>query len=85
MDRSLHTALGTGIEETPRDEEAASVVVLENLQNQRYPPWPQQTQPTALGAPYAEQVDSDGRRYIKLPHLNPLDLYFLYNPDKYYR
>ncbi|MEM7019308.1 MAG: ATP-dependent Clp protease proteolytic subunit [Pseudomonadota bacterium] len=45
---------------------------------------PQQGQQAIVGH-YAEQVDSDGRRYVKLPHLNPSDLYFLYNPNKYYR
>lgn len=36
--------------------------------------------------PYMEEnVDSDGRRYQLLPRLNPLDCYYLYNPDGYYR
>lgn len=36
--------------------------------------------------PYlTEQVDSDGRRFATLPRLNPLDCYYLYNPDGYYR
>ena len=32
-----------------------------------------------------EEVDSDGRRFIRLPKLQPFDHYFLYNPDHYYR
>ena len=33
----------------------------------------------------AEQVDSDGKVFTYLPRLNPKDVYFLYNPDGYYR
>ncbi|MEP2777228.1 MAG: ATP-dependent Clp protease proteolytic subunit [Luteolibacter sp.] len=33
----------------------------------------------------AEQVDSDGKPFVFLPRLNPKDVYFLYNPDGYYR
>lgn len=33
----------------------------------------------------AEQVDSDGKVFSYLPRLNPKDVYFLYNPDGYYR
>ncbi len=32
-----------------------------------------------------EEVDSDGRTFVWLPRLNPKDVYFLYNPDGYYR
>jgi ATP-dependent Clp protease protease subunit len=32
-----------------------------------------------------EQIDSEGNRYMKVPHLRPLDVYHLYNPDNYYR
>ncbi|MCK5718808.1 MAG: ATP-dependent Clp protease proteolytic subunit [Thiomargarita sp.] len=35
--------------------------------------------------PFKEQVDSSGQAYIKLPPLNPLDYYYLYNPNNYYR
>lgn len=49
--------------------------------------------PTASTARYAsttpdlgeEQVDPTGRSYQILPRLNPLDRYYLYNPDGYYR
>lgn len=33
----------------------------------------------------AEQVDPDGKVFTYLPRLNPKDVYFLYNPDGYYR
>lgn len=32
-----------------------------------------------------EEVDADGRAHVTLPRLSPLDCYFLYNPDGYYR
>ncbi len=32
-----------------------------------------------------EKIDPQGRRYVKVPRLRPLDVYFLYNPDNYYR
>ena len=40
---------------------------------------------TARAAIRNEKVDSQGKRYVELPRLNPLDVYFLYNPNKYYR
>lgn len=33
----------------------------------------------------AEHVDAAGRRYVLLPRLVPVDCYYLYNPDNYYR
>ena len=33
----------------------------------------------------AEQVDPQGRRFLPLPRLDPVDCYYLYNPDNYYR
>jgi len=33
----------------------------------------------------AEQIDPDGQPFAYLPRLNPRDVYFLYNPDGYYR
>ncbi len=33
----------------------------------------------------AEQLDPDGKVFTYLPRLNPKDVYFLYNPDGYYR
>ncbi len=32
-----------------------------------------------------EQIDPDGKPFSYLPRLNPKDVYFLYNPDGYYR
>ncbi|MFA5141296.1 MAG: ATP-dependent Clp protease proteolytic subunit [Elusimicrobiota bacterium] len=32
-----------------------------------------------------EKVDEKGQRYVSLPRLDPFDLYWIYNPDKYYR
>ena len=32
-----------------------------------------------------EAVDAEGKPYAFLPRLNPKDVYFLYNPDGYYR
>lgn len=32
-----------------------------------------------------EEVDQDGKVFTYLPRLNPKDVYFLYNPDGYYR
>jgi len=35
--------------------------------------------------PLQEFIDSDSRRYVLLPRLDPVDCYYLYNPDNYYR
>ena len=32
-----------------------------------------------------EQVDENGKPFLKLPRLEPFDHYFIYNPDGYYR
>src|SRR5208282_4583198 len=32
-----------------------------------------------------ESVDATGHRYVLLPRLDPVDCYYLYNPDNYYR
>jgi len=37
--------------------------------------------PTGL----AEETDSRGERFMRLPRLQPFDAYFLYNKDNYYR
>ena len=31
-----------------------------------------------------EQTDGNGNRHVILPRLNPVDCYYLYNPDDYY-
>jgi ATP-dependent Clp protease protease subunit len=33
----------------------------------------------------AERTDAAGRRFVLLPRLEPVDCYYLYNPDNYYR
>ena len=40
--------------------------------------------PNAPGA-LSEEVDANGKPFAWLPHLNPMDVYFVYNPDGYYR
>lgn len=32
-----------------------------------------------------EEVDPEGKRFVRLPRLSPLDAYLIYNPDGYYR
>ena len=32
-----------------------------------------------------EKTDDMGKRYVKLPRLEPTDLYYIYSPDSYYR
>jgi ATP-dependent Clp protease protease subunit len=32
-----------------------------------------------------EEVDASGRAFVRLPRLSPVDFYYLYNPDNYYR
>lgn len=32
-----------------------------------------------------EQLDPNGKVFVKLPRLAPIDAYYLYNPDNYYR
>ncbi|RPJ34435.1 MAG: peptidase S14 [Verrucomicrobiaceae bacterium] len=41
----------------------------------------------APGRPNAlvEEIDADGKPFVWLPRLDPKDVYFLYNPDGYYR
>jgi len=33
----------------------------------------------------AAEVDANGKPFAYLPRLTPKDVYFLYNPDNYYR
>lgn len=37
------------------------------------------------GLELAEKTDEKGEPYVQLPKLRPFDLYFIYNPDGYYR
>ena len=32
-----------------------------------------------------EQIDEKGQRFVRLPRLNPVDAWLIYNPDNYYR
>jgi len=41
--------------------------------------------PAPAVAALSEQVDESGKPFVFLPHLNPKDVYFIYNPDRYYR
>lgn len=50
--------------------------------------------PDTAGAPYRrvspfplmkEEVDPNGKHFVQLPKLAPLDCYYLYNPDNYFR
>jgi ATP-dependent Clp protease protease subunit len=36
-------------------------------------------------AAVAEQVDAEGKPFVWLPRIEPKDVYFLFNPDSYYR
>jgi ATP-dependent Clp protease protease subunit len=36
-------------------------------------------------SPSAQRTDANGRPYVLLPRPNPIDKYYLYNPDSYYR
>lgn len=40
---------------------------------------------TAVTTALKEEIDADGKPHAWLPRLNPMDCYFLYNPDGYYR
>lgn len=61
-----------GIDETSviKDPDAASSA-----------PAPAAPRPAAL----VEEIDSNGKPFAWLPRLEPKDVYFLYNPDGYYR
>jgi ATP-dependent Clp protease protease subunit len=49
-------------------------------------PIPGQQVATAVHAEVStEKVDAKGHAYVVLPHLNPVDCYYLHNPDGYYR
>ena len=34
---------------------------------------------------FEEKIDPQGKRYVLLPRLDPVDCYYLFNPDQYYR
>ncbi len=41
--------------------------------------------PSTGDASFKEERDEKGRAYMSLPRLNPLDCYWIYNPDGYFR
>lgn len=61
----------TGIDETSFTKDPDSVTT----------PTPTVVRTTAQ----TEEVDSSGKPFVWLPRLNPLDVYFIYNSDGYYR
>lgn len=46
---------------------------------------PSPATPTIRPTTISEEIDADGKPYVWLPRLDPKDVYFLYNPDAYYR
>lgn len=62
-----------GIDETSFTEDPDKVA------NSGTPPTPGRT------VSLAEEIDPNGKPYVWLPRLDPKDVYFLYNPDSYYR
>jgi ATP-dependent Clp protease protease subunit len=51
----------------------------------RIPLIPGQAETMAAAGTLVEQVDEKGRPFVVLPRLNPLDCYWMYNPDGYFR
>ncbi len=43
------------------------------------------TAPAKPNASLTEEIDANGKPFMWLPRLDPKDVYFLYNPDGYYR
>ena len=39
----------------------------------------------ATGMELYEQIDEDGNPFVRLPRPNPVDFYYMHNPDNYYR
>ena len=39
----------------------------------------------ATGMQLYEQLDQDGNPFVRLPRPNPIDHYYMHNPDNYYR
>lgn len=39
----------------------------------------------ATGMDLYEQIDEEGRPFVRLPRPNPIDCYYMHNPDNYYR
>jgi ATP-dependent Clp protease protease subunit len=49
------------------------------------PMTPTQPTPVRRVQALAEDVDTRGHHFVNLPRLDPIDAYYLYNPDNYYR
>ena len=58
--------------------------VVRNPDAQKSPATPTPAAP-ARPAALVEEVDAEGKVFTWLPRLQPKDVYFLYNPDNYYR
>jgi ATP-dependent Clp protease protease subunit len=60
--------------------------VVETVREESYVKNPDVTQGRSAQVPLpVEQTDANGRRYVLLPRLDPVDCYYLYNPDNFYR
>jgi ATP-dependent Clp protease, protease subunit len=53
------------------------------LKDPKLMPTPQAVEEEMTGL--KQSLDKDGRSFVILPRLNPLDVWFLYNPDNYYK
>ncbi len=61
--------------------------IVEDIRDLSFTKRPAKTAAQDANALFAhqEKTDSQGRRYVKLPRLSPLDAYHIYNPDSYYQ
>jgi len=64
-------------------------VIVEEIRDTSYTKQPMDEESEEEGVYFLvsqeEKIDTQGQPYVKLPHLRPLDVYHLYNPDNYYR
>jgi ATP-dependent Clp protease protease subunit len=58
---------------------------IEETSLNRDPDASEKPKPAVTPAAFDEALDADGKPCVFLPRLNPKDVYFLYNPDGYYR
>jgi ATP-dependent Clp protease protease subunit len=61
------------------------VTGIEETSLTRDPDSEEKPKPAATVVALKEDVDPEGKPFAYLPRLNPKDVYFLYNPDGYYR
>jgi len=61
--------------------------IVDTIRDESYDKNPDtEASPTPAPQPMlAEKTGENGRRYMLLPRLSPLDCYYLYDPDGYYR